>query len=166
MSSSQKVTDTSNLVTIQATLLIMGVAQSPCYLSLAFRHLAEHLPDKILQWFLQFLRYLDGLQIGITAKELTEFQAKADLEDPELDSKCQDPDCYVGDLSPPEEEMLGEAVPSDEQRCTRHLFRKKTVWKKYFPLFDLMGGHLGGIPHQSKPSNQRCYYKPATTFST
>ena len=69
-----KVTENSKLVTIQATSLIMGVTQSPYYLSLAFQNPAEHLPDKLLQWFLQFLRYLDDLQIGITIKELIEFK--------------------------------------------------------------------------------------------
>ena len=83
-----KVTENSKLVTIQATSLIMGVTQSPAYLSLAFQDLAKHLPDKLLQWFLQFLRYLDDLQIGITSKELIEFQDQADLEDSELSSKC------------------------------------------------------------------------------
>ena len=35
-----KVTENSKLVTIQATSLIMGVTQSPAYLSLAFQDLA------------------------------------------------------------------------------------------------------------------------------
>ena len=49
-----------------------------------------------------FLRYLDDLQIGISARELMEFQEKADLEDADLATSCQDPDCcsFVGDLSP------------------------------------------------------------------
>ena len=61
-----KVTETSTLVTIQALSLIMGVTQSPSYLSLAFQDLAKTIPDKLLKWFLQYLRYLDDLQIGIT----------------------------------------------------------------------------------------------------
>ena len=58
-----KVTENSKLVTIQAISLIMGVTQSPAYLSLAFQDLAKNIPDKLLQWFLQYLRYLDDLQI-------------------------------------------------------------------------------------------------------
>ena len=61
-----KVTETSTLVTIQALSLIMGVTQSPSYLSLAFQDLAKTIPDKLLKWFLQYLRYLDDLQIRIT----------------------------------------------------------------------------------------------------
>ena len=63
-----KVTENSKLVTIQALALIMGVTQSPAYLSLAFQDLAKNIPDKLLQWFLQYLQYLDDLQIGITAR--------------------------------------------------------------------------------------------------
>ena len=97
-----KVTETSRLVTIQALSLIMGGTQSPAYLSLAFQDLAKTIPDKLLKWFLQYLRYLDDLQIGITSEEIKVFQDQADLEDPELNSKCQDPDCcpYGKDLSP------------------------------------------------------------------
>ena len=58
-----KVTENSKLVTIQATSLIMGVTQSPAYLSIAFQDLAEDVPEKLLQWFLQYLRYLDDLQL-------------------------------------------------------------------------------------------------------
>ena len=74
-----KVTEHSKLVTIQALALIMGVTQSPAYLSLAFQDLAKSIPDKHLQWFLQYLRYLDDLQIGITAQEIIALQDKADL---------------------------------------------------------------------------------------
>jgi hypothetical protein len=98
-----KVTENSEMVTIQALVLIMGVNQSPAYLSIAFQDIAKGLEDDQLKWFLQFLRYLDDLQIGISARELMEFQEKADLEDPDLARSCQDPDCcpFVGDLSPP-----------------------------------------------------------------
>jgi hypothetical protein len=91
------------MVTIQALALIMGVKQSPAYLSIAFQDIAKGLEDEELKWFLQFLRYLDDLQIRISARELMEFQEKADLEDPDLNLSCQDPDCcsFVGDLSPP-----------------------------------------------------------------
>ena len=98
-----KVTENSEMVTIQALVLIKGVNQSPAYLSIAFQDIAKGLEDDQLKWFLQFLRYLDDLQIGISARELMEFQEKADLEDPDLARSCQDPDCcpFVGDLSPP-----------------------------------------------------------------
>ena len=87
-----KVTENSELVTIQALALIMDAHQSPAYLSIAFQDIAKGLEDDQLKWFLQFLRYLDDLQIGISARELIEFQEKADLEDPELSRSCQDPD--------------------------------------------------------------------------
>ena len=139
-----KVTENSKLVTIQATSLIMGVTQSPAYLSLAFGNLAEDVPDKLLQWSLQYLRYLDDIQSGITAGELSEFQDKADLQDPELSRQCQDPDCcpYEADLSLPKEGMLGEAVPSDEQRSTRHLFRQKQFGKDIFHCLVLRAATL------------------------
>ena len=122
----------------------MGVTQSPAYLSLAFQDLAKTVPDKLLQWFLQYLRYLDDLQIGITAKEVMVFQDKADLQDPELGRQCQDPACCPdeADLSPPSEEMLGEAVPSDKQRSTRHLFRQKQFGKDIFHCLVLRAATL------------------------
>ena len=61
------------LVTIQFLSLIMGVTQSPCYLSLAFEDLAASIPDQLLKWFLQYLRYLDDIQIGITSQEVKVF---------------------------------------------------------------------------------------------
>ena len=111
-----KVTEHSKLVTIQALALIMGVNQSPAYLSIAFQDVAKNIEDDQLQWFLQYLRYLDDLQIGITAEEIIEFQNKADLQDPDLSRQCQDPDCcpYVADLSLPDEDVLVEVVPADE----------------------------------------------------
>ena len=90
---SAKVTEHSKLVTIQALALIMGMNQSPAYLSIAFQDLAKSIPDKQLPWFLQYLCYLDDLQIGITAEEIIEFQNKADLQDLELSRQCQDRDC-------------------------------------------------------------------------
>ena len=50
-----KVTEHSKLVTIQALTLIMGVSQSPAYLSLAFQVLTEDIQDKHIEWFLQHL---------------------------------------------------------------------------------------------------------------
>ena len=79
-----KVTESSKLVTVQALSLIMGVSQSPCWLSLSFENLATTIPDQLLKWFLQYLRYLDDIQIGITSEEIKVFQDKTDLEDPEL----------------------------------------------------------------------------------
>ena len=45
----------------------------------------------------------------------------------ELNRQCQDYDfCpYKDDLSPPPEDVLGEVIPQDEQRCTRHLIRNR-----------------------------------------
>ena len=57
-----KVTEHSKLVTIQALALIIGVNQSPAYLSIAFQDVAKSIEDNQLQWFLQYLRYLDDLQ--------------------------------------------------------------------------------------------------------
>ena len=88
-----KVTEHSKLVTTQALALIMGVNQSPAYLLITFQDVAKGLEDDQLKWFLQYFRYLDDLQIGISARELMEFQEKADLEDPDLSRSCQDPDC-------------------------------------------------------------------------
>ena len=121
-------------MTIQATSLIMGVTQSPAYLSLAFGNLAEDVPDKLMQWSLKYLRYLDDIQSGIMAEELHTFQDQVDFQDPELSSQCQDPDCcpYEADPSLPKVEMLGESVPLDEQRSTRHLYRYKQFGKDIF----------------------------------
>ena len=60
-----KVIEHSKLVTIQALALIMGVNQSPAYLSTAFQDVAKSIEDDQLKWFLQYLRYLDDLQIKI-----------------------------------------------------------------------------------------------------
>ena len=139
-----KVTESSKLVTIQALSLIMGVTQSPCYLSLAFQDLAATIPDQLLKWFLQYLRYLDDIQIGITSQEIKVFQDKTDLEDPELGRECQDSSCCPNeaDLSPANEEMLGEAVPADEQRATRHLFRQRQFGKDIFHCLILRAATL------------------------
>ena len=75
---------TSKLITLQFTSLIMGVTQSPCYLSLAFEDVATTIPDQLLKWFLQYLRYLDDIQLGLTSQEVKGFQDETDLEDPEL----------------------------------------------------------------------------------
>ena len=107
-----KVTENSEMVTIQALALIMGVKQSPAYLSVAFQDLLKGLEnDEELRWFSQFLRYLDELQIRISARELMEFQEKADLEDADLTMSFQDPDCcsFVGDLSLPQRRCAGGA---------------------------------------------------------
>ena len=68
------------------------------------------------------------------AEEIIELQNKADLQDPELNRQCQDYDCcpYEADLSPTNEGVLGEIVPQDEQRCTRHLLRHKPFGKILF----------------------------------
>ena len=134
-----KVTESSKLVTVQALSLIMGVSQSPCWLSLSFENLATTIPDQLLRWFLKYMRYLDDIQIGITAEEIKVFQDKTDLKDPELDSFC----CpNEADLSPANEEVLGEEVPADEQRATRHLFRNKTFGKQIFHLLILRAATL------------------------
>ena len=139
-----KVTENSEMVTIQALALIMGVNQSPAYLSIAFQDIAKGLEDDQLKWFLQFLRYLDDLQIGISARELMEFQEKADLEDPDLARSCQDPDCcpFVGDLSPPSEGVLVELMRADEQRSTHHLFRHRQFGKDIFHCLVLRAATL------------------------
>ena len=77
-----KLTESSKLVTVQALSLTMGVSQSPCWLSLSFENLATTIPDQLLKWFLQYLRYLDDIQIGITSEEIKVFQDKTDLKDP------------------------------------------------------------------------------------
>ena len=122
----------------------MGVSQSPAYLSIAFQDLAQSIPDNQLKWFLQYLCYLDDLQIGITAEEIIGFQNKADLQDQELSRQCQDPDCcpYKADLSLPDEGMLGEVVPADEQRCTRHLFGQNQFGKDIFHCLMLRAATL------------------------
>ena len=124
------------MVTIQALALIMGVKQSPAYLSIAFQDIAKGLEDEELRWFLQFLRYLDDLQIGISARELMEFQEKTDLEDADLTTSCQDPDCcsFVGDLPPPQRGCAGGAGAS--RLTTRHSapLQTWTLWKKHVPL--------------------------------
>ena len=129
-----KETKYSELVTIQATSLIMGVNQSPAYLSLAFGDLAEDVPDQFLQWSLKYLRYLDDIQSGILAEELRTFQDQINFQDPELNSPCQDSDCCSceADLSIPQVEMLGAPVPLDEQRYTRHLYRYTQFGKDVF----------------------------------
>ena len=87
---------------------------------------------------------MDEIQIGITAEEIIEFQNKADLQDPELSKQCQDPDCcpYEADLSLPNEGVLGEVVPADKQRCTRHLFRRKQFEKDIFHCLVLRAATL------------------------
>ena len=82
--------------------------------------------------------------MGITAEEIIGFQNKADLQDPELSRQCQDPDCcpYKADFSLPVEGVLGEAVPTDEQRCTRHLFRQRQFEKDIFHCFLLRAATL------------------------
>ena len=72
------------------------------------------------------------------------FQDKTDLEDPELGRECQDSPCCPNeaDLSPANEEMLGEAVPADEQRATRHLFRQRQFGKDIFHCLILRAATL------------------------
>ena len=120
-------TEHSKLFTIHALVLIMSVSQSPAYLSLCLQDLKKDIPDQHLQYFLQYLRYLDYLQIGVTAEEITELQNEAELQDSELNRQYQDYDCcpYKAVLSPPPEDVLGEVVPQDEQRCTCHLIRNR-----------------------------------------
>ena len=54
----------------------MGVNQSPAYLSIAFQDVAKSIKDDQLQWFLQYLQYLDDLQIGISGRELWNSKTK------------------------------------------------------------------------------------------
>ena len=113
----------------------MGVSQSPANLSLAMQDLTKDIQDQHLQYFLQYLCYLDDKKIGVTAEEIIELQNKAVLQDPELNRQCLDYDCcpYKADLSPPKESMLGEVVPQDEQQYTHNLLRqKKTFGKRLF----------------------------------
>ena len=122
----------------------MGVSQSPAYLSIAFQDVAKSIEDDQLKWFLQYLRYLDDLQIGITAEEIIGFQNKTDLQDPELSRQCQDPDCcpYVGDLFLPDEDVLVEVVPANKQHSTCHLFRQRQFGKEIFHYLVLRAATL------------------------
>ena len=115
-----KVKEHSKLVTIQTLALIMGVSQSPAYLLIAFQYVAKSIEDNQPQCFSQYLRYLDNLQIGITAEKIIGFQNKADLPDQELSRQCQDPDCclYIADLSLPDEGVLVEVVPTALATCS------------------------------------------------
>ena len=72
----------------------MGVSQSPAYLSLCLQDLTKAIPDQQLGYYLQYLRYLDDLQLGVTGEEITELQREVDVQDPDLNRKCQDYDCY------------------------------------------------------------------------
>ena len=139
-----KVTESSSLVTVQALSLIMGVSQSSCWLSLSFAKLATTISDQLLKWFLQYLRYLDDIQIGITSEEIKVFQDKTDLKDPELGRECQDSSCCPNeaDLSPANEEVFGEEVPADEQRATCHLFRHRQFGKNIFHCLTLRAATL------------------------
>jgi hypothetical protein len=88
-----KATEYSRLVTIQALVLIMGVSQSPAFLSLSLQDLTKDIKNQYLRYFLQYLRYLDDLQLGITAVEIIEIQREVNLQDPALNAQCQDYDC-------------------------------------------------------------------------
>ena len=116
-------TEHSRLVTIQALVSIMGLCQSPALLSLSLQGLTQYIKDPILRYFLKYLRYLDDLQTGVDAKKIMELQREVNLEDPDLNVKCQDYDCckYEADLCPPPEDVLGEITPQDKKRCSRHL---------------------------------------------
>ena len=49
-----KATEHSRLVTIKALFLIMGVSQSPAYMSLCLHDLTKDITDQRLRYFLQY----------------------------------------------------------------------------------------------------------------
>ena len=69
-----KATENSKLVTIQTLVSIMGLNQSPAFLSLSLQDLTQDVKDTILRYFLKYVRYLDDLQTGLVAKEIMELQ--------------------------------------------------------------------------------------------
>ena len=131
-------TEHNRLVTIQALFLIMGLSQSPAYMSLCPQDLTKDIPHQHLWYFLQYLHYLDDLQLGVTAEEITE------LQDPDLNRQCPVYDCcpYEADLSPPPEDVLGEVVTQDEQRCTHHLIRNTCFGQQLFHKLKLRASTL------------------------
>ena len=117
----------------------MGFLQSPSFLHLCQDSLTDDIKDKILQYFLKYMRYLDDLQTGLVAEEILELQSQVDLDAEDLGRKCGDGDCCSQedeDLQPLHgavinPDLLGEATPPDEKMCTRHLlmayFDKKVL---------------------------------------
>ena len=126
-----KVGPDTKLVTIRSLVSIMGFLQSPSFLNLCLDSLTNDIKDKILQYFLKYMRYLDDLQSGLVAEEILELQSQVDLDAEDLGKKCDDGDCCSQegeDLQPLHgavinPDLLGEPTPPDEKMCTRHLLK-------------------------------------------
>ena len=88
-----KETPTSRLVTVRAVKAVMGGNQSPSFLSLAKQDVAEEIPDKVLQFQIEIMAYVDNCQGGIIAAEIQEVQQSINLDDILQLDRCKDDEC-------------------------------------------------------------------------
>ena len=69
-----KVTEHSQMVTVQTLVSVMGCSQSGSFLNLSLRDLTKDIKDAILRMCLDKMRYLDDLQTAVTAEDIAELQ--------------------------------------------------------------------------------------------
>ena len=105
----------TKLVTIRCLVTVMGMLQSPCYLSKKGHY------RQGVAYFLKYFSYLDDLQAGITGEELAALQQSVNLEE-NIDG-CEDTNCCPTDSVEPVKEALGPTTPEDELRGCIHLMQ-------------------------------------------
>jgi hypothetical protein len=132
----------TKMVCLRPTRSVMGISQSPCYLSIAKLQLADdmELKDPVLAHHIRSMSYVDDMGSGLETSELARVPGIFDQNT----LHCADPTC-CGPKDPPPpapspaapaaapddserllpspDDLSPEATPLDEQRATRHLMQ-------------------------------------------
>lgn len=112
----------NKLVCLRPNRSVMGVAQSPCFLSLCKGDVAEEIGkhDITLARQLRDCSYVDDCGVGLTVQELEEEKGDAIMEP----QACADLSCCSQEPPrQPEERNLAPGGEADEERATRHLLQ-------------------------------------------
>ena len=112
----------TKLVCLRPSRSIMGISQSPAFLSLAKLQLAEdvELDDKVLAHHIRQLSYVDDCGSGLTTEELAQVEGMFTQDG----KPCSDPTCCGESRRPPSpDSMVMAASPEDELRAVRHLLQ-------------------------------------------
>ena len=112
----------TKLVCLRPARSVMGVSQSPAYLSIAKLQLADDLEgeDEVLAHHIRNFTYVDDVGSGLTTQELSQVEGIFTQDG----RPCPDPTCCGKDLSPRSpDSMVQEASPADERRAARHMLK-------------------------------------------
>ena len=114
----------TRLVALRTDRSVMGVTQSPAFLSISKVMLAEdlHKVDETLAYHIKKYSYVDDLGSGLTTQELAQVEGIFQQDH----KPCSDRTCCGPERPKQEDLLVQDASPEDELRAVRHLFRSQT----------------------------------------